>query len=598
MATQETLDRVQALYVAYYGRPADQEGQEYWADRIEAEGEGAIINAFGTSEEYTELSEGQGNATLVNNIYLQAFGRNAEPEGLAYYSGVLANGEKSLAEIALTITNAAQGIDQQTFNARVEAAAAYTADFGAAADYDLVAAKDAIESAEPGLFVPNITAAIEELQSAQQAESDYLQNEVAANEAVAANLQTAGITEPTDSQIDVALGAELGLAVDEVVFQGDAINTLDPNQSIAQAQIAAQKEAYAQAIVSAEAAVAETDGLQAAVNSLLTAETRYETALKAEIDTDSDLDGEFAKFTTVNDDGVATTEFVLNDNGTVDYVADTAAGGAEAFIEADSNGNLVLAEGVTASNFDGLDALISTAQAQYNATAAVTKQKSSLDAAITKVVGLDDTTTAITYAPATTEGEVDLTFDSAAGTTSVSGAYINAESQAMAFNEAVADYQELSALNEQYGNLDKAVTDAKAELAELDVNFVEYADAAVATDGADLFIFDAEVNGGDVTLGTADSAAEFGFAGEDLLYIGDSFTRVNVEAGVDLTSTAQGSASAQEVFFQQVGVDTVLSFESEAFQGSATTGFEGAQVTLTGVNVEDLQIENGYVTIA
>lgn len=596
MATQETLDRVQALYVAYYGRPADQEGQEYWADRLEAEGESAIINAFGNSEEYAALAEGQGNATLVNNIYQQAFGRDADPEGLAYYTGVLANGEKTLAEIALTITNAAQGIDMQTFNARVEAAAEYTADFGGAEDYDLVAAKDAIESAEPGLFVPNITAAIEELQSAEQAESDYLQNEVAANEAVAENLQTAGFTEPTDSQIDLALSTELGLAEDEVELQGDAIATLDSNKSIAQAQIAAQKEAYAQAIVSAEAAVAETDGLQAAVNSLLTAETRYETALKTEIDTDSDLDGEFAKFTTVNDDGVATTEFVLNDNGTVDYDADTGVAGVEAFIEADSNGNLVLAEGVTASNFEGLDALISTAQAQYNATAAVTKQKSSLDSAITKVVSLDDTTTAITYAPATTEGEVDLTF--ASGTTSDSGALINAESKAIAFDEAVADYQELSALNEQYGNLDKAVTDAKAELAELDVNFVEYADAAVATDGADLFIFDAEVNGGDVTLGTADTAAEFGFAGEDLLYIGDSFTRVNVEAGVDLTNTAQGSASTQEVFFQQVGSDTVLSFESEAFQGNATTGFEGAQVTLTGVNVEDLQIENGYITIA
>ena len=65
MATQESLDRVQQLYVAYYGRPADQEGQEYWADRLDAEGEGAIINAFGNSEEYAAKAEGQGNACLL-----------------------------------------------------------------------------------------------------------------------------------------------------------------------------------------------------------------------------------------------------------------------------------------------------------------------------------------------------------------------------------------------------------------------------------------------------------------------------------------------------------------------------------------------------
>ena len=32
MATQASLDRVQELYVAYYGRPADQAGQDEQGD--------------------------------------------------------------------------------------------------------------------------------------------------------------------------------------------------------------------------------------------------------------------------------------------------------------------------------------------------------------------------------------------------------------------------------------------------------------------------------------------------------------------------------------------------------------------------------------
>ena len=38
MALAATLQQVQNLYIAYYGRPADAAGQTYWADRIEAEG--------------------------------------------------------------------------------------------------------------------------------------------------------------------------------------------------------------------------------------------------------------------------------------------------------------------------------------------------------------------------------------------------------------------------------------------------------------------------------------------------------------------------------------------------------------------------------
>lgn len=146
MATQQSLAHVQELYIAYYGRPAEEAGLEYWADRADEEGIDAIINAFGTSDEYTELAEGKNSSQLVNSIYQQAFGRDAEQAGLDYYTGLLENGEASLAEIAVTISGGAQNEDAAIFDARVDAANGYTTSAGE--DYDIDEGKAVIENAE------------------------------------------------------------------------------------------------------------------------------------------------------------------------------------------------------------------------------------------------------------------------------------------------------------------------------------------------------------------------------------------------------------------------------------------------------------------
>ena len=128
MANQVTLDTVQSLYVAYYGRPADPSGLQYWAERLEAsDGNlGEIINAFGTSTEYTANLGSVDTAAQVNSLYQQLFGRDAEDEGLGFYTNMLNNGEKTLAEIALTIREAAQGTDRTTFEGRTTIANAFT----------------------------------------------------------------------------------------------------------------------------------------------------------------------------------------------------------------------------------------------------------------------------------------------------------------------------------------------------------------------------------------------------------------------------------------------------------------------------------------
>jgi len=588
MATQESLDRVQQLYVAYYGRPADQEGQEYWADRLDAEGEGAIINAFGNSEEYAALAEGEGNATLVNSIFMQAFGRNADAEGLVYYTGVLESGEKSLAEIALTIINAASGFDRNQFDAKVEAAAAYTADFGAAADYDLVAAKEVVANAEGGLYTPELTPAIEAYQAAQQAVSDYLQDEVAANETVAENLEANAVDadEPTDLEIQTALTAKLNTAVTEVNTTGGI--TLDTNNaSVAAAQIAAQKEAYAEAVTAAKATVSETTGLQAAINSLMAAEGRLETALKSELETNAALNAEFAKFASLND--LVAADYTINEDGTIQLTADNS------FVVEESNGELAIADAFADSK--GVDALVSSAQAQFDADAAVTTRTELFEVAAERVINLEaesdnaevteDTGTGGDYK---IDAEGNVTFDISADAPNAQ-ALLDAEADVAAFDEAVAAYEELSALQNEYDDLNDAVDEAEEAFADMDVNFVEYADNAASTGENDLFIFDEDE--GNVVF-----QAGFGNEGEDQIFIGDSFTRVDVAADETLNTDDLGDSGVLEVFFAQAGPDAVLSFEGKAFAGNAETGFDGVTLTLTGVNIDDLQLENGYISMA
>lgn len=594
MATQENLDRVQQLYVAYYGRPADQEGQEYWADRLEAEGESAIINAFGNSEEYAALSEDEGNATLVDNIFQQAFGRAADPEGLAYYTGVLASGEKTLAEIALTIINAASGVDLNEFNAKVEAAAEYTADFGSADDYDLVAAKEVVSNAEGGLYTPGLTPAVEAYQAAQQAVSDYLQDEVAANETVAENLEANAVDadEPTDDEIETALNAELGDAVTDLEAAADDITDLSETASVAVAQIAAQKEAYAKAVTDAKETVSETDGLQASINSLLAAEGRLETALKAELATEKTLVGEAARVDALNDDTI------VEDTDASDKVLATITVGtnpAADFLVANSDGEVELADSFTASDYEGLDALIAAAQAQYDAEQQVATRTESFEEAAERVINLEkdietaDVVAGSDYSIDATTGEVTISLEGGAQTAPNAQALLNAETDVADFDEAVEAYEELAALKNQYNDLNDAVDEAAEAFTEMDVELQAAGDNAGADN--DLFIFDAETYAGE-------TINNFGDDGEDQIYIGDSFTRVNVAADETLSTDDLGDSGTLEVFFAQVGGDAVLSFESKAFAGNAETGFDGVTLTLTGVDIDDLQLENGYISMA
>jgi hypothetical protein len=102
--------RVQEAYLAYYGRPADPAGLEYWTSRLEAAGGSLqpIIDAFGKSPEFDARYRGSSDPAgdLVKAVYWQTLGRAPDPAGLAWYVGRLTSGS-SPGTIALNVLDGA-----------------------------------------------------------------------------------------------------------------------------------------------------------------------------------------------------------------------------------------------------------------------------------------------------------------------------------------------------------------------------------------------------------------------------------------------------------------------------------------------------------
>jgi len=131
MATAYT-DQVQKVYIAYYGRAADPVGLAYWAAKVETDGLAGIMASFGASAEATTLYGGLTNTAMVNALYKQSFGRDADFAGLMHYAGELTAGTMTAATIAQNIFDGATGTDATILTNKLIVAKAYTASINTA----------------------------------------------------------------------------------------------------------------------------------------------------------------------------------------------------------------------------------------------------------------------------------------------------------------------------------------------------------------------------------------------------------------------------------------------------------------------------------
>jgi len=136
---------VQEFYIAYYGRPADPAGLDFWVGQLGTSNDfGPLVNAFGTSAENTEFNAGKTNTQIIEGIYQQLFGRAADAAGLANYLAEIAAGRATVQDISRRILDGATNADRIIIQNKQTVADAFTAalraDPEAAAEYSGVAA--------------------------------------------------------------------------------------------------------------------------------------------------------------------------------------------------------------------------------------------------------------------------------------------------------------------------------------------------------------------------------------------------------------------------------------------------------------------------
>jgi hypothetical protein len=188
MTTSNTYDStVNSFYLAFYGRPADPAGLHFWSQQLQnSNGDfGAIVDAFANSQEAQVRFGSDDTTARVTEIYQQLFNRAPDAEGMAFWLKAIDNGDASIADVALSVVNGAQGSDAQLvtlrqqamdqFTAQVEASgSAYTGDAAIEAARILVRAvtlgatqddidslvKSAVSFADTATKTPAVVAAI------------------------------------------------------------------------------------------------------------------------------------------------------------------------------------------------------------------------------------------------------------------------------------------------------------------------------------------------------------------------------------------------------------------------------------------------------
>ncbi|WGG49065.1 DUF4214 domain-containing protein [Rugamonas sp. DEMB1] len=141
-APEEYRELLQRLYMVFFGRPADVDGLFYW-QRIFSERSvpatlGELMQAYSADagvkqliDNFVDSSESQGlytgnTAAFVNAVYRNTYNRNAEAEGLAFWSGFVARGELSRGQVALRILDGGQNDDAIVLAKKTQASINFT----------------------------------------------------------------------------------------------------------------------------------------------------------------------------------------------------------------------------------------------------------------------------------------------------------------------------------------------------------------------------------------------------------------------------------------------------------------------------------------
>jgi hypothetical protein len=114
------------LYLAYFGRPMDWDGIDFYASHDGPLDLFALARGFSESPESQQLYGTTFGASQVNAIYQNLFNRNAEAAGIAYWTGEVNAGHLTAAGAALGILLGAQNSDRIAVQNKLQVSLAFS----------------------------------------------------------------------------------------------------------------------------------------------------------------------------------------------------------------------------------------------------------------------------------------------------------------------------------------------------------------------------------------------------------------------------------------------------------------------------------------
>lgn len=629
----------------------------------------ALVNYILTTDAFNaQYASAQSDEDVIA-IAVETFGVDQDSEAFAEASAFFANGlaaGRSAADLLIEAANYLNGdVDPQfadiaaQFQNKIAVATYFSVErddieeldvaalkavvAGVTADEESVqAAIDAVEAEygeAPVEPASDLTAALAALQGANDARTEFLQEEALASELIQAELADAGeefdaeatySDEEVKDAVATAFDAAEEAAGDALDIGGDtgleaAINVLNnfldadsgledtaPNvgafegasRTIQDTLIAETQEALTNVTTAVEDAVATVTGLSGRISTLQARKVELETALDEQISAgvavteQIDLLAAVDGVTYQDDDGdtagdrdqVASIEVDLGDGDTATYTV--------------ADGEWSYDGGAAFSGQAGLEALLVDYVA---ATQARLTAQDLFEAAIDRVVeaeneavdtGAYDAAVDVDYT--ITGDEVTISMD---GQAPLSLALINLRDAQAEIDTAVANLGEARELVDTLAERDQAIVDAsdfiEAEFGLEIQDLNDLNDVYAGTADNDLFLFNEERNGEGDLVDADYTINQFGEIGQDHIFFGDTSYQLVALEGRELEGNRIGNAEQLEVFWEQEGANLVLYVESEAGAGTDLSTDGLTTVTITEFSAENVlggQLNDGLLS--
>lgn len=610
MATQAQIKAVQQLYVGYLGRAADSAGLAFWADAIAA-GTATIesvATGFTLSTEYKAAYDGLSSGDLVDNVYNNVLGRAADAEGKAYWVDALAKGTVTADTLVSFIVTNLGAVDQATINNKTFVAQTYTD--AAGANYNVEAGTSVLVGVDStpasvtaalasisngtlpgqvpsaGLIAAVDTALADQVafETANKTAADALVTKLAANTATS---QTDGITATSTYADKIAAVVADATSFRATAGGGEADTTvLETRAATAASTLATDFAALsvtekaaankyvaaiaAEATAKAGAATATEKG--AAIGGL-TADATATAALTAHTGTAEDLFEEYVTATAAERTAIDTEFADSTFYATFKAAAAKDAAYADA-IKATLAAKDVLDSGTatstTTTTVNGV--AITGAADTTDGSAAANKYANDLLAKTAADKLVTDAKAA----------DVDL-----AAAKALADAYAVKTDATLEAVEALAAAPAVAGVSLHATTVGAGAITFATTSAAKDVFYFAPTETAV---GSDLYVKAALVGANDGTIAS--------FAAGDAIVLGSTYT-------YNSGALSTGNNSASEFFLVQKGSDTLVVLETAVYGSASVTGTaagattvspDAAVITLTGVSVADLTVNNGVIS--